>query len=193
MQWRDARTVGVAAALMVTFLFSGLWHGASLTFVVWGALHGVFIATSAFIKPWQNRMYEHAGLKNHPLGRLIQVFVTFHLVTFAWIFFRASSLADAWYVVTHLFSTTSSHVSPLASQSSGLTNLLGPVLMDKGVHTFVLMALSVLLMFAGSYYRKRIRVQAQPLLVRWSLYYALVLMLVYLSVYDNVGFVYFQF
>jgi hypothetical protein len=138
-------------------------------------------------------MYEHARLENHPIRRLIQVFVTFHLVTFAWIFFRASSLADAWYVVTHLLSMTSSHVSPLASQSSGLANLLSPVLMDKGMHGFALMTLSVLLMFAGSYYGKRIRVQAQPLLVRWGVYYALVLALVYLSVYDDVGFVYFQF
>jgi alginate O-acetyltransferase complex protein AlgI len=193
MQWRDAQTLGVAAALMVTFLFSGLWHGASMNFVIWGALHGVFIATSVFTKPWQDRVYEHARLKDHPLRRLIQVFVTFHLVTFAWIFFRASSLADAWYVVTHLLSTTSSHVSPLASQSSGLANLLSPVLMDKGMHGFALMTLSVLLMFAGSYYGKRIRVQAQPLLVRWGVYYALVLALVYLSVYDDVGFVYFQF
>ena len=65
--------------------------------------------------------------------------------------------------------------------------------MDKGMHGFALMTLSVLLMFAGSYYGKRIRVQAQPLLVRWGVYYALVLALVYLSVYDDVGFVYFQF
>src|ERR1700733_4257563 len=99
MQWRDARTLGVAAALMVTFLFSGLWHGVSLNFVVWGALHGVFIASSVFIKPWQNRTYELARLKNHSVRRFIQVFVTFNLVSFAWIFFRANSLADAWYVV----------------------------------------------------------------------------------------------
>lgn len=193
MQWRDARTLGVAAALIVTFLFSGLWHGASLNFVIWGALHGVALATSVFIKPWQNRMYEHAGLKNHPIRRFIQVFVTFHLVTFAWIFFRANSLADAWYVVTHLFSTTSTHVSPFSAAPSGVAALLSPVLMDKGLRTFALMTVSVLLMFVGSYCRKHIRVQAQPLCVRWSLYYGLAVALVYLSVYDNVGFVYFQF
>jgi len=193
MQWRDARALGVASALMVTFLFSGLWHGVSLNFVVWGALHGVFIASSVFIKPWQNRAYEIAQLKNRRVRRFIQVFLTFNLVSFAWIFFRANSLSDAWYVVTHLFSMTSTHVSPLAGQASGVAALLSPILMDMGMRPFALMAFAVILMFSGLYLKKRIRIQTQPLWLRWSLYYALVLALVYLSVYDNVGFVYFQF
>jgi len=55
------------------------------------------------------------------------------------------------------------------------------------------MVFAVLLMFLGLYLKKRIRMQSQPLWLRWSLYYSLVLALLYLSVYDNVGFVYFQF
>lgn len=193
MEWRDARTLGVAAALMVTFIFSGLWHGVSATFVVWGAMHGTFLATSVLMKAFKKGGPRHSKLTNHPLRRFIQVFVTFHLVTFAWIVFRANSLSDAWYVVTHLLSTTSTRISPFAAAPSGVAALLSPLLMDTGLLSFALLAVSVTLMFAGNYLRKRIHVRAQPLWIRWPLYYTLVLALVYLSVYNDVGFVYFQF
>jgi alginate O-acetyltransferase complex protein AlgI len=193
MQWRDARTLGVAAALMVTFLFSGLWHGVSATFVVWGALHGVFLTTSVLIKASKKATSRHSKFTNHPFRRFIQVCVTFHLVTFAWIVFRANSLSDAWYVVTHLLSATSTHISPFSAQPSGFAALLNPVLMDQGLLSFVLLVVSVVLMSGGNYLRKRIRVQAQPVWIRWSLYYTLVLAMIYLAVYDDVGFVYFQF
>src|SRR5262245_41826840 len=91
MKWRNAGTVGVAAALMVTFLFSGLWHGVSATFFVWGALHGVFLTTSVLMKAMKKVGPLHAKVASHPVRRFIQVFVTFHLVTFAWIVFRANS------------------------------------------------------------------------------------------------------
>jgi D-alanyl-lipoteichoic acid acyltransferase DltB (MBOAT superfamily) len=193
MLWRDARTLGIAAALMVTFVFSGLWHGVYLHFVVWGTLHGVFLAGSVMLKPWKNRFYELVRLKKHPVRRFIQVFVTFNLVTFAWIFFRANSLADAWYVVSHLFSTASTHVSPFAAEQTGIASVLSPVLMEKGLRSFAFMLVSIGLMVLGNVVRKRIRIQAQPLWIRWSAYYALVLALIYLAVYNDVGFVYFQF
>jgi hypothetical protein len=84
-------------------------------------------------------------------------------------------------------------VSTLTAQARGLAAVLNPVLMDKGLRPFALMVLSIMLMFVGTCLRKRIHVHAQPLWVRWSLYYGLVLALIYLSAYNDVGFVYFQF
>src|SRR5208337_5503010 len=49
--WRNARSYGVAGALLVTFLFSGLWHGASWGFIIWGMLHGIYLASSIYYKP----------------------------------------------------------------------------------------------------------------------------------------------
>jgi hypothetical protein len=96
-------------------------------------------------------------------------------------------------VVTHLLSATSTHVSEFSTQPSGISALLNPVLMDQGLLSFALLVVSVVLMCGGNYLRKRVRVQAQPVWIRWSLYYTLVLALIYLSVYSDVGFVYFQF
>lgn len=81
--------------LFITFLVSGLWHGANLTFVFWGALHGVgqIIENSLKIKK-----YDRIGIH-----WLLRVVITFVFVMFAWIFFRAASILDAVYVIRHMF------------------------------------------------------------------------------------------
>lgn len=71
--------------LIVTFALAGLWHGASYTFVLWGLLHGVGLA---FHRAW-------AALTGGKMPRWLAIFVTFHFVAFAWIFFRCDNLAQA--------------------------------------------------------------------------------------------------
>jgi D-alanyl-lipoteichoic acid acyltransferase DltB (MBOAT superfamily) len=84
-------TARTYANLMITMLLGGLWHGASWTFVVWGGLHGLYLAVeralgvradAAARRPWLRR------------------FFTFHLVCFAWVFFRAQSFHTAGLVLT---------------------------------------------------------------------------------------------
>src|SRR5262249_13943835 len=71
--------------LFITMLLGGLWHGANWTFIVWGAYHGVLLAIQRLIpKGW-----------DHPALRPIGMFVTFLLVCFGWVLFRAQTLADA--------------------------------------------------------------------------------------------------
>jgi D-alanyl-lipoteichoic acid acyltransferase DltB (MBOAT superfamily) len=103
MQWRSLKNWGSAAALVIAFLVSGIWHGASWGFVIWGGLHGLFMACSIFYKPYQKKLHKALGVEKTRLLKWWQVFVTFNLVSFAWIFFRAATLADAWYVASNLF------------------------------------------------------------------------------------------
>jgi len=78
--------------LMTTFLVSGIWHGASLTFLVWGALHGMYQMIYRFYKKHCNwRMPKIAG-----------VIITFASVCLAWIFFRADNLQDAFYMIRYM-------------------------------------------------------------------------------------------
>ncbi len=73
--------------LMLTMLLGGLWHGARWTFVMWGGLHGLYLALDKAL---------FAGRR--PAGRarrFVGVLLTFHLVAFAWVFFRAESFGDA--------------------------------------------------------------------------------------------------
>jgi alginate O-acetyltransferase complex protein AlgI len=76
-------------ALLVTMLLGGLWHGANWTFVVWGAIHGLWLAAAHL---WQARRQGAAG--GPP--RALAVATTFLLVTLAWVPFRADSLSTAW-------------------------------------------------------------------------------------------------
>lgn len=86
-----------ARNLLIVFVVSGLWHGANWTFVIWGAVHGAALALSHLVIGTR-RKEQAAG----SLWRAARVLLTFHLVTLAWIFFRAESLPKAIYVLTHL-------------------------------------------------------------------------------------------
>jgi D-alanyl-lipoteichoic acid acyltransferase DltB (MBOAT superfamily) len=94
--------------LMLTMLIGGLWHGAGWTFVVWGGIHGTALCVERW---WRGR----SGFVERPWTtrrRAWHRFVTFQVVCFAWIFFRADSFADAWDVISRLF-TAWGQSSPL--------------------------------------------------------------------------------
>jgi alginate O-acetyltransferase complex protein AlgI len=79
--------------LMITMVLGGLWHGASWTFVVWGALHGAALAVTRMVQRAQ-KARDDAG-RGGRVGRIVATIATFHFVCFAWIFFRAPTLAHA--------------------------------------------------------------------------------------------------
>jgi hypothetical protein len=89
--------------LLVTFLLSGLWHGAAWHFVIWGALHGVFQIIGRSTAPFRDALGRRIGLDGEStIRKAIQVCVTFLLVSFAWIFFRADTIGDALLVIAKL-------------------------------------------------------------------------------------------
>ncbi|MEI7811114.1 MAG: MBOAT family O-acyltransferase [Ignavibacteria bacterium] len=102
MKFRNLSIFGNALALFITFVLCGLWHGASWLFLLWGALHGMFMAVSLFTKKPKNNIYGKLGLKNSKALKYFQTFITFNLVAFAWIFFRASSFANAMEVINQI-------------------------------------------------------------------------------------------
>ncbi len=90
--------------IMVTFLLSGLWHGANWTFVVWGGLNGLLISLGAMTKKTRDAIARSVGLGQTSLARrVMQIAITFSLFVFGLIFFRSTSLGEAWYIITHLF------------------------------------------------------------------------------------------
>ena len=90
--------------LMITMLLGGLWHGANMRFVIWGGLHGLGLVIH---KLWVkmnlslSKYYTSRSSKNI-FYRFISVFTTFHLVTFAWIFFRAENLDKAFGMINQI-------------------------------------------------------------------------------------------
>ncbi len=95
MQWREWRAFGTAAALVVTFLVSGIWHGAAWTFVIWGALHGLGLALTYEL--------ERSAFYRKRVPKAVKQVCVFAFVCFTWIFFRANSLPDALVIVRRIF------------------------------------------------------------------------------------------
>ncbi|MGG5506353.1 MULTISPECIES: MBOAT family O-acyltransferase [unclassified Myroides] len=85
--------------LLTTMLLGGLWHGASLRFIVWGALHGIALAVHKLVMELFPRK------KDKPVSfvwRVISVILTFHFVAFCWIFFRANSFETALHILYNI-------------------------------------------------------------------------------------------
>jgi D-alanyl-lipoteichoic acid acyltransferase DltB (MBOAT superfamily) len=105
--------------LLLTMLLGGLWHGAAWTFVAWGAIHGTGLAVERFVRDVRRRPPRDTPLRR-ALGRLL----TFHVVCFGWIFFRADSFGRAGQVIAQLF-TAWGRPSPLVTSSVVLAILVG--------------------------------------------------------------------
>ena len=116
--------------LFATFLLSGLWHGANLTFIIWGALHGFYQVIERALKIGAKIDKSKAKIA------LLGIVPTFALVCFAWIFFRANTLDDAFYVIKNMFDGIKQPRTYLAAikpylniTSTGIKILFGELLM----------------------------------------------------------------
>ncbi|MCG3154369.1 MAG: hypothetical protein DKINENOH_00963 [bacterium] len=168
--------------LFITFLISGLWHGANWTFVIWGALHGFYLVFALISRPQRDWLIARTGLTRHPaLLQAGRVLTTFVLVLIGWLFFRANNLADALTLLHNLFV-----FEPLHALFETITP--GTLLLN--------LALIAVLELAHSCETDKefIRTFAhRPALVRWPAYVLLTLAILYLGAATAQQFIYFQF
>lgn len=180
--------------LLVVFLLSGFWHGVNWTFVIWGALHGFYLVFAIATRDARDKIAQFVGLTRVPrVYKAIQIAVTFTLVTFAWIFFRANSLKDAVYVVTHLFDfRTTSQLLQLISIKHNTAIILG---LSKVEIAFSFMLICFIQIFYWLQERRGILaiLSSKPAVLRFSLYYFLLITIIFLGKFDKSPFIYFQF
>ena len=163
-----SRTLG---NLMLTMLLGGLWHGASWNFVIWGGLHGLYLAIERVVhKRWP-------GWNTNTRGtRLLRIFITFHLVCFAWIFFRAHDLAGVGRILSGLGQFTLADFNP--SRHLALCVVLGGLLWAQ---------------FLGNdkAIKQRIGESQGPLFI--GVLTAAMLVMIWFAPTSSVPFIYFQF
>jgi len=174
--------------LMIVFLISGLWHGAKWTFVIWGALNGFYLVFEAATARLRKAAAQRSGLDKFPkLYKTLQIGTTFTLVSFGWIFFRASSLSDAIYVITHFFSNISFNIFNNPNYDigigwAGLLVLLLSLAVMESVHFLQERGMGARNFFL-----------ARPLAIRWSAYLAVIVLILLLGSFGKSTFIYFQF
>ena len=170
--------------LMIVFLVSGFWHGANWTFIVWGGLHGLYLIGAIVLEParrWFLRLLRVPAAGH--AARVAGIVITFHLVSLAWVFFRARSMGDAFLILRNL-----TYLEPL-----GRLTFEYPL----GASDFTLAIMAMLGLVTAEALRGRFRLSAAlaqgPGWVRWGVYYAAAFGILFLGVLNQSRFIYFQF
>ncbi|MBI5367022.1 MAG: MBOAT family protein [Planctomycetes bacterium] len=171
--------------LLLTFVSSGLWHGAALTYPVWGLVHGLALAA----RPGRAAPDPQTpgGERLIPdLRTLARMFITFHLVCCAWIVFRAHSL-------THAGALLRSIGASLSGERAGWEFL--PAILRTGNVRYLLLLVAGVLAIEWIARRRDhpLQVAHAPLPVRWTVYYACVFVIATCGALRTVPFIYFQF
>ncbi|MFN3020030.1 MBOAT family O-acyltransferase [Chryseobacterium sp. TY3] len=165
----------------IIFIVSGFWHGANWTFIFWGFLNALFIMPSIVMKTNRNNLEIVAGDRMFPtFGELVKMIVTFSLTVFAWIFFRANSVAHAFEYIGGIFNKSLFHF---------------PELKKSALATLILVGLLLVVEWLGrrnDYGIEKLLLN-QKTWIRWS-FYAFIIMLIALFLQtEESPFIYFQF
>jgi len=183
-RWRHARNV------LLTFLLSGLWHGASWNFVLWGLLNGLLVLPQTFSSTHRGGRVDEspggAGWLPKP-AVVLRMLLTFALVCVGWVFFRAATLADAGLILRKVLldhdglvdvyhATAFVRQGPLAGQSYGLVAVLLLVEWLGRSHAHALAGLA-----------------RWPWPLRWLAYLALTSAILWWGNSSSSPFIYFQF
>lgn len=159
--------------IIVTFLVSGIWHGANWTFIIWGLWHGVAQVVE--------KMLGQQKCNYGTWGKAVKIAVTFMLVNFAWIFFRMPTISDATGVIMRIFDFS----QPLT-------------LFYDDIDTLLLTIISVIVLiikdWRDEFFPNRIPLMnSRHLVVRWATYISLAIMILLMGVFGAEQFIYANF
>jgi len=164
--------------MIITFLISGLWHGAAWTFVLWGLYQGVFIVLSTNMARRRKKFEKKRNLQKNGFYKTITILATFAIICFGLIFFRANSVSDAFHVISKIITDH------------------GNIFVDVTVFSYGLLAIVILLIkdikdefFAD----KLLLMNNSNIVIRWSVYMLLFMLILTCGVFDGGQFIYFQF
>jgi len=163
--------------IIITFVVSGLWHGANWTFVIWGFINGLYMVPAIiFIKRHEIQQEEKVKKLNPVFGNLLQIITTYSLITLTWIFFRSEDILDALKYLSRMFSR-----SIFVNPGSQYLIYFVPILL-----VLILEAIS-----KDDFFPWR-KMNSLPKTIRWILYLLFALLVIGAYQEENT-FIYFQF
>lgn len=173
--------------IMIVFIISGFWHGASWAFIIWGALHGVYQLIGVMLA-------KKNLIPANRFGFLKKVIV-FFLVTIAWVFFRSETFAQSMYVIKNLFRHIPQQLSAILSNHN--FERLHLLYLEQSGKEFFL-AIFLILFVEGMHYIQKARtipefIASRNKVSRWSFYFVITYSIIFLGVFERAQFIYFQF
>lgn len=179
--------------ILIVFLVSGLWHGANWTYVIWGGLNGVFQILGDMYKPIRDKLQKVFGLDRDTFShKLLKIVITFLLVDFAWIFFRAATITDALIAVRSIFTADNPWIL-----FDGSLYGLGLIQKDFQLMLYGIGILMIVDIFKYKGICIRERILQQEWWFRWLVGIGAVLVILVFGIYgfgyDAKNFIYFQF
>jgi len=194
-KWKNMRN------LAITFLLSGLWHGANWTFIIWGGLHAFYLIFAMLTENVRKNIRKSIGLTRYEaIDHVFQSTVVFLLAAFAWIFFRAKTVGDAFVLVRKFIIAIPSYIHNLLSNPKFLW--LEDLLFNNSLKfvwfDMLILVIAIFLMFTihrkqedGSFAEF---LNSKNKFTRWGIYFSCILFILFFAVYhDNNEFIYFQF
>lgn len=178
---------------LIVFTVCGLWHGASLSYAIFGMLHGLYLILGEVLAPLRNKFISLLHLNKETLGhKLVQVVITFLLISFAAIFCRISNINDAVAIVKSIFTVN----NPWILFDNSLYNC------GLDIKNFNLMIICIFILFIADYFKyKGIKISdvilKQDYWFRWVVIIFAICSILVFGIwgpgYDSNGFIYFQF
>jgi len=155
--------------ILVTFLVSGIWHGANWTFIAWGMIHGLFQIIEKALG-WNKR-------DSKGIIKVFRIIFTFAIVTVAWVIFRSPSILDAFGIIGRYASADGKFIADIQTLFYIVIAITPLLLLEVGQEFFP--------KFYGKVRSSRI--------VRWAVYLAIFAMIVLIGVHDGSSFIYVSF
>lgn len=177
-KWRCYRNT------MLVFLLSGLWHGAAWTYVIWGGLNGFYLVFAIWTRGIRQKISHACRIDRIPfINKCLKVFITFNLICFSWIFFRAASFRSAVSIIKKIFTDFSLKMN---FDDVGVTR-----------YQFLLCCIVIIFLLAVQLLQRSRplseEISNRPLVLRWGVYYAGLIIFIIFGVFSASSFIYFQF
>jgi hypothetical protein len=177
--------------IMIVFILSGLWHGASF---IWGLLHGIYQLIGTITQKLRNRLKDRLNIHDESIGYTIfRRLLVFTLVCFAWIFFRANNISDAFHAVEKISIIKPADLFQFVFNEGiyklGINNI-------ELIIVFVFILIIYFVDFSSQKNNLLKILNSEPLPIRWFIYLAIIFSIIIFGAYGNnilSEFIYFQF
>ncbi|MDR2938687.1 MAG: MBOAT family protein [Clostridiales bacterium] len=177
--------------MLVVFLVSGLWHGANITFVIWGFIHGAIQILEDIIMGPVNKGLAFLKLEKFFVTQFIKIAATFSIASLSWVFFRANNFSDSIYIIKNIFS-----LPDKITDAQYIYNTIGKL--GLSYFEFLIAVFTLLILSLTDFFSRGSDIHTllskKPFIIRAAFYYIITMLVFTLGVFSNAStFIYFQF